>query len=446
MIRGEKFELDLDSDEEQDVRPAAFVGDVFEREPTAPQPPSAPTKTHSTGFPAHAKRHGDSRFKKTKHSIGRSPSSLTPSSNVPNIAAAPPVSSPSLGSDFRDDPKSWEQAEKSQIERENRQRLADMSPEEIEEERRELLSNLNPTMIQRLLQRANLDSGSNETDLNEPLAANLPPPEPLEPKSIKTVSFGEFPPAEEREDSTPSADETTSPDPLTYPSEEMHFPRASQPPDLDPSSETFLEDLHSKYFPSLPSDPSKLEWMQPTSNTTNTSSYNPSAAALHPKDLRFAFDGNLIPPRAAAEIPVNQGLHHHGDAPDAAGYTIPELAHLARSSFPAQRCIAFQTLGRILYRLGKGEFGNPSADVSASASGRRDPSDDDDENVHPEDSLPALARELWGEMDRLQVVQTLIQESEGKGVDGGRHVSAKAYATEAVWLWRKGGGRWWKAA
>ena len=36
-------------------------------------------------------------------------------------------------------------------------------------------------------------------------------------------------------------------------------------------------------------------------------------------------------------------------------------------------------------------------------------------------------------------------ESEGNGVDGGRHLSAKAYATEAVLLWRKGGGRRWKA-
>ena len=36
-------------------------------------------------------------------------------------------------------------------------------------------------------------------------------------------------------------------------------------------------------------------------------------------------------------------------------------------------------------------------------------------------------------------------ESEGKGVAGGRHMSARAYATEAVWLWQKGGGRRWKA-
>jgi hypothetical protein len=152
---------------------------------------------------------------------------------------------------------------------------------------------------------------------------------------------------------------------------------------------------------------------------------------LNPKDLRFSFKGELIPPKTASEIPVTAGLHHHGDAPEAAGYTISELEHLAHSSFAPQRCIAFQTLGRILYRLGKGEFGDsgePGADT-----------------VGAEDTFGELARGLWREIEREQVIQTLVRESEAKGVDGGRHVSARAYATEAVWLWRKGGGRTWKA-
>jgi len=53
---------------------------------------------------------------------------------------------------------------------------------------------------------------------------------------------------------------------------------------------------------------------------------------------------------------------------------------------------------------------------------------------------------LWGLVEKGGVIGMLVRESEGEGVDGGRHVSARAYATEAVWLWRKGGGRRWKAS
>ena len=154
-------------------------------------------------------------------------------------------------------------------------------------------------------------------------------------------------------------------------------------------------------------------------------------------DIRFSFRGEIIPPSKATELPVTLGLHHHGDAPDAAGYTIAELAHLSRSSYPAQRCIAFQTLGRVLYRLSKGEFGDPGEPEQLLNEGVVE---------GPEDTFGELARGLWREVERLQVIQALVDESEGKGVDGGKHVSAKAYATEAVWLWRKGGGRRWKAA
>jgi hypothetical protein len=164
---------------------------------------------------------------------------------------------------------------------------------------------------------------------------------------------------------------------------------------------------------------------------TDKSAYDASATSLNPNEIRFSFTGTLLAPRTAAEIPVSDGLHHHGDAPESAGYTIPELAHLSRSTYAAQRCVAFQTLGRILYRLGKGEFGDPG-EPGANL-------------VGAEDTFGELARGLWREVDKEHVFAQLVAESEGNGVDGGKHVSAKAYATEAVWLWRKGGGRRWKA-
>lgn len=47
-------------------------------------------------------------------------------------------------------------------------------------------------------------------------------------------------------------------------------------------------------------------------------------------DLRFDFEGRLISQSEALSIPVSAGLHHHGDAPQLAGYNLKELFHLAR--------------------------------------------------------------------------------------------------------------------
>ena len=435
MIRGQRFEVDLDADGDSDGQngsplPGAFIGNVFERKPAAPTAPSAPSLKNKTGFPEHRKRKVDTRFNQRKTS-GEDKSSANPtvSSTPQQDEAADAVECGKA--------KSWEEEERQRIDLENRRKLDQMSTEEIEEERQELMNSLSPALLQRLLQRSNLDSGSNEAILST--QSQNGPTESIKPKkaNLKTVSFidptevDNTAPEQEFEDENDNDnDDREAPLAESLPHDSVHFPQPPQPPELDPSSETFLDDLHMKYFPSLPSDTDKLEWMR-TSDSTKTT-YDPSASALNPKDLRFSFKGELIAPKTASAIPVIEGLHHHGDAPEAAGYTIPELAHLAHSSFAPQRCIAFQTLGRILYRLGSGEFGDsgePGADTAGA-----------------EDTMGELARGLWREMEREKVIETLVNESEGRGVDRGRHVSAKAYATEAVWLWRRGGGRRWKAS
>jgi RNA polymerase II-associated protein 1 len=201
--------------------------------------------------------------------------------------------------------------------------------------------------------------------------------------------------------------------------ENVHFPKPPVGPDLDPSSVTFLDDLHEKYFPNLAHDPSKLNWMKPSTKAENAS-YNPSEPVL-PSDLRFSFKGEIIPPDVAMTLPTNLGLHHHGDTPDAAGYTISELGTLARSAFPAQRCITFQTLGRVLYRLGKGEYGDESN------IGHEGPSGND----------ALVAKDLWDEVEKARITDTL---TEWANKDSG-HRTSIALAQEAVWNWQQGGGR-----
>ncbi|CAD0085901.1 unnamed protein product [Aureobasidium mustum] len=441
-LRGQHFSIDdFDAQNSPEVasapqvfNPFNFVADVQERKPTAaPTPPQPPVfKNSPGGFPAHRKRNVQSKFKKSRQQ------------DADPIAPTPQPQNNVLD----DDDDDFMTTERRRIDEENRQRIAEMSPEEIEEERRELLSSLDPSLIQRLLGRATIEEGGSNEDfpglqerVEETKQEVKAQPEAMKPR--KTVKFAEVEddsvdakvgsgarngsetPAKQQKHDNPgheAAAEVALPTDST-----IHFPRPPQPPSLDPSDPNFLEDLHEKYFPDLPADPEKLEWM--TSSPSNA--YSATQTSLDPKDIRFAFTGALIPPSLAAEIPVTLGLHHHGDAPDAAGYTIPELAMLARSSVPAQRCVAFQTLGRVLYRLGKGEFGDPGEEGQGT--------------VGAKDTLGELARGLWFEVKKESVLEICLAESEGRGAAGGRHMGAKSYATEAVWLWQQGGGRRWKA-
>lgn len=193
-----------------------------------------------------------------------------------------------------------------------------------------------------------------------------------------------------------------------------------------------------------------MAWMAPIDPQDKTSPYHPSQTAFNASDLRFDFKGALLAPSIAREIPVTQGLHHHAAAPEAAGYTIPELAAMARSTVPAQRCVAFQTLGRFLYRLGKGEFGFEKVRQKTSIEDgpvkvAKDPSkidedeevDEDDVEVDMEDAASAMAAGLWYCVEEGRVVETLTEEANR---DRG-HLTSRTFAQEALWNWRRGGGR-----
>lgn len=347
-----------------------------------------------------------------------------------------------------------------------------MSPEEIESERNELLSSLDPSLVQMLLnrgksndkdnkpgkksndkdnkpkdtgiedylKRANMDDGRGDTGIDlpadfhkdtkheptttspdDPDATTVPKPAGRPVTATKAVRWvddddaepadpGHLQPATSFEPHThahPTADPALPDGPT------IHFPTPPSAPDLDPSDPSFLTTLHSTYFPSLPADPSKLAWMAPLPTPNSPadldSSYSPSHPALPASALRFDFRGALLPPRIARAMPVSKGLHHHGDAPEAAGYTVPELARLARSAFPAQRCLAFQTLGRVLFRLGKGEWGAGTE----------------------------MSMGLWRCVEEGGVLPVLQQAAAAEG----GHRGVGVYAVEAVWLWQRGGGK-----
>jgi hypothetical protein len=538
MIRGQRFELNLDEDEPEQSNdgqarppmPAAFVADVSERTSIASRPPQAPTMKHKNGFPEHQKRPVQSRFKQQQqpkpttnlrfnknasNDAASSPQPAVPSAQENNTSPEKPRTKTVSFAVTEDDHQpglSSTDRDRAQIDRDNNQYLAAMTPAQREAERQELLDSISPGFLQKLLMRANIDSGSAEVDLDTdmPMAreaderGSVVKPDVHDPEE-KSITRDEMPSASVSpplREAGPIAESIKSPQkplpdrslpgglpqpssPATndeykehHPDDDessilppIHFPKPTQPPSLDPSSPSFLTDLHQKYFAHLPANPSALSWTQ-SASPSSTNPYDPSSTHLSASSIRFDFSGALIPPRLAAELPVTLGLHHHADAPDSAGYTLAELAHLSRSKFAAQRCVAFQTLGRVLWRLGRGEFGNASAAASAGAPSAGEGTviaeeDDLDEpdsefsgsppatadveqrNARLNDpAFAALALGLWREIDRLNVISILAAESTGGegSVDGGRHLSAKAYATEALWLWRRSGGRRWKAA
>ena len=444
-VRGQRFHVNLDADDESDevqsTRSAqipdfslGLVGDIKERAaPSKAKPPAPPTSKNSVaGFPAHKTRTGLSRFKQRRET-------QTKDLSQPSIHADSDVASPHpselRGSKGNGSAASGQHSNMTNIskdpsiDQENTQRLAKMSDEEIGEARKELVEGLSSSLIERLLKKANLDEGRNDTrgemrpDLDE---ASLP-----SKPSLKKVTFEE---PEIEQDPIPtmgplrplSSDPDAPPlhpppdlqpasqTPLPLPN--IHFPEPPKPPDLDPSDPNFLSALHSNYFPSLPSDLSTMAWMTPIDPESEKESvYSPTQESFTPSSLRFDFRGHLLPPRLSAQISQTKGLHHHAHAPSSAGYTIPELAHLARSANPSQRCIAYQTLGRVLYRLGRGDFGQEGED---------------------------LCEGLWGLMDQGRVVEGMVTAAATGGEGGNRSVWVTA--TEASWLWRKGGGRKWK--
>lgn len=90
----------------------------------------------------------------------------------------------------------------------------------------------------------------------------------------------------------------------------------------------------------------KLAWMKDLPK--------PKADSIKGNTARFDFEGCLVP--VDADVPVNQGLHHHGEQAERAGYTLEELFHLCRSLNSQQRTLALKTIGQVIINAKSGFF------------------------------------------------------------------------------------------
>ncbi|KAK5942471.1 hypothetical protein PMZ80_005036 [Knufia obscura] len=421
-VHGQRFELNLESDNWQfDVNenepapsPLNVIKGIKERESSGV--PAAPTlKSTKTGFPEHRTRRPQSAFKQQKQT--NTDNDLAAPQRGPSDRAILHHAAKKHGVDLA---SAKQQAD---IDAENRSKISQMSMDEIEQARAELMAQFKPNKLQAFLQRANVNDEheQQQKEWDEHEAGRSADP------SKKSVDFAESSDITKKakvEDEVEAMDEGNGEElgeddddsftPHQPPSSTTHFPapprNKSDYKPLDPNSESFLSDLKEHYFPDLPHDPSTLSWLQdPTETEQKASSYNPDRTGFAPSALRFGFNGMLIPPSESLDIPTSKGLHHHGDAPSSAGYSVPELALLARSTLASQRSVSYQVMGRILFRLGRGDFGPRGHELSEG---------------------------LWTCIERERVVEVIMAEANrDKG-----HVSAQAYATEALWLWRRGGG------
>jgi hypothetical protein len=399
-VRGQRFELDLDADDfsvgptdNDDLEASGHtpvIGEIQEHESSTP-PPAPALKVTKSGFPDHKPRRKPSAFKQRQQTTGASRHANTPTHYEPSDRAI----THQLGKKYG---VNLDAKEKAEISDENKRRLAEMSVEDVEDARSELLKSLNPAFLERLLKRANIEEDQPTADQWQGEPGQETDDHVNEPNN----SFSQSDVHNLQTSTTLHNDNN------------VHFPTPPRSKDdyvpLNSEDPKFLSDLKTHYFPNTPHDPSTLSWLQdPTDAENEDSLYNPEKEAFYASALRFGFNGRLIPPRESLEIDVSKGLHHHGEAPNSAGYTIPELAMLSRSTLPNQRCMAYQLLGRILYRLGRGDFGERGSE---------------------------LQEGLWSVIEHERPIEVMMSEANRQG----GHASAKAYAVESLWLWKKGGG------
>lgn len=308
-----------------------------------------------------------------------------------------------------------------QIHLDNLQQMAAMDPTEIEKEKQALIGSMNADVLQALLRRAeikeqemNVSEPSGTESIKRDTTRHHTETEPQRvPDFISNFSkesdqtLGENGSGVTGEVAAAACDGVDS----ENSNRSVHFlrPAGSLEPETYPggddlSGNDFLTQMHMKYFPELPVEHDKLAWMKPISQK-EAEEYTPDQDSLAPSEIRFDFNGDILGPQRSREIDTGAGLHHHGDAPMAAGYTIGELGRLARSVNVSQRCLAVRTLGRVLYKL---------AQIKSSE----------------------LRAGLQGCIDQNRIIESLYAANSESN-----SLTLQAYATEALWNYHQSNSR-----
>ena len=276
----------------------AVVGDIVERKPSDTPPVFAPrgSTTISQGFPAPR------TLRRPK-----------PHNREPFISAPPTREIVSTENGRLDDKTLM-----VEIDRENTEKLEEMSEDEILQLQKSLQESLLPSTLE-LLRKRPLTSPAQKPSnpsVKSGHSHQTPKREPLEPnkRAAKTVSF-----------------------------------------DANVDDHAFDSHLRS-FFPSETISVSQPEWTIPIHPAEEAFYSVPDKDNPQAPSMRFDFNGKYIPPAISRTLPTHLGLHHHALDPGAAGYTVSELSILARSTQPSQKCIAVKIIGFVLADVAGGKY------------------------------------------------------------------------------------------
>ncbi|XP_017882607.1 RNA polymerase II-associated protein 1 isoform X1 [Ceratina calcarata] len=226
----------------------------------------------------------------------------------------------------------------NEIHKENLERLNQMSQEDILKEKSQLEKILKPELIQFLKDRRN----KKDTVKKSPKKLEAVDVESQDEnvKSIKKqeLSIEEIP---NKHDADSVEDDNITP---------MEVDKLELQDVPNPSVE-LMEQAKKKGWVHMDFlEPEKLKWMEdiPTEKKDEP-------APDEPYNARFNFDGVLLAYRDET-VPIEKGLHHHGEEPERPGYSLQELLQLSRSSTQQQRCTALTTLANIIEKSRQGWY------------------------------------------------------------------------------------------
>ncbi|KAL1407551.1 hypothetical protein Q8F55_006984 [Vanrija albida] len=207
---------------------------------------------------------------------------------------------------------------RAEVDSENRQKVESMSPSQRTEEVQDLEERFGSDLLARLRARAQKRaSKSTETPAEEttskPTPIDVDPPEETAVKEEPQTSTSRRRPS-------------------------VRFADTARVKMYDEKNDT-PDVLRQVYFPNENPNEPKLEWTrdaEPKSEPSDTP--------------RFDLSGAPLSAEAAAALPTHLGLHHHGESPDLAGYTISEITHLCYSTVASQRITMMGVLGKLITR------------------------------------------------------------------------------------------------
>ncbi|XP_061699391.1 RNA polymerase II-associated protein 1 [Syngnathoides biaculeatus] len=217
--------------------------------------------------------------------------------------------------------------ETRRIHGENQERILAMSQSEILEEQERLLSQLDPRLVEFVRSRRAQSASASPSSREDPEGKSIK--ESVQLSSACNNGAAPFPNPKEVEMKEEEEEEKEMLCPST--TIENNIPVKPQ-----------KEWVHMDKL-----EPEKLEWMgdMPAPRKTQTK---------QAMQARFDFNGNLIPP--TEDLPAHLGLHHHGEEPERAGYSLQELFLLSRSQLIQQRSLSLSTLGNILAKARAGDY------------------------------------------------------------------------------------------